>query len=340
MRIQNKHCTAKIAPTTGGIQSVPLEVLEAVWQDTYKILDWHCLFTLPPWLSSWWSAFGEADESHIVMMDGAEEPFGLVPLRIRDSSAELMGSPDVCDYLDIIAAPERRHDVNRLLFEHFAKRGIKRFVCNGIRRAAVVWTSVIPYAQECGWKVSCEKEAVSFEIELPESWEAFLYRLDGKQRHEIRRKLRRLNEAGDVKFRMIDPSWASDSELDLFIDLFKASRTDKRAFMTPQMTSFFRLLVRSFSDHRILKFGVLALSGRVVAMVMCFDYRSTRYLYNSGYDPRFRKLSVGLISKIFSVRDAIEGGISRFDFLKGAERYKQRLGGVAQDIYRCTVRLP
>ena len=75
-------------------------------------------------------------------------------------------------------------------------------------------------------------------------------------------------------------------------------------------------------------------------MVMCFDYRSTRYLYNSGYDPRYRQLSVGLVSKILSIRDAVEQGLSRFDFLKGAEIYKQRLGGMAQDIYRCSVHLP
>jgi CelD/BcsL family acetyltransferase involved in cellulose biosynthesis len=110
--------------------------------------------------------------------------------------------------------------------------------------------------------------------------------------------------------------------------------------MSPQMTGFFRSLARSFAGSRILKFGELALSGQVAAMVMCFDYRSTRYLYNSGYDPRYRKLSVGLISKILSIRDAVEQGLSRFDFLKGSEIYKQRLGGVAKKIYRCSVNLP
>jgi CelD/BcsL family acetyltransferase involved in cellulose biosynthesis len=139
---------------------------------------------------------------------------------------------------------------------------------------------------------------------------------------------------------MIGTASGPGGEFERFIDLFKASRTDKRAFMTPQMTAFFRSLTGSFTGRRILQFGALALSGRVIAMVMCFDYRSTRYLYNSGYDPRFRQLSVGLISKMLCIREAVEKGISRFDFLKGSEIYKQRLGGVAKDIYRCTVYLP
>jgi CelD/BcsL family acetyltransferase involved in cellulose biosynthesis len=273
-------------------------------------------------------------------MDAHGERIGVVPLKIADGSAALVGSPDVCDYLDIITAPQHRREVTRQLFDHLRRSGIKRFHLNGVRTEAAIWTDIIPYAEDNGWTVSREKEEVTYEIELPDTWEDYLYRLNGKQRHELRRKLRRLNEAGEVQFRMTAPSHGSDDAFERFIDLFKASRTDKQAFMTPQMTSFFRSLARSFAGSRMLQFGELALSGQVAAMVMCFDYRSTRYLYNSGYDPHYRQLSVGLISKILSIRDAVEQGLSRFDFLKGAESYKQRLGGVAKDIYRCSVHLP
>jgi CelD/BcsL family acetyltransferase involved in cellulose biosynthesis len=332
--------SAMPANTAGTIRRVSLQDLETVWQDTGSRLDWRCLFTLPPWLMSWWSAFGDGDAPHIVMIDRDGERIGVVPLKIQGATAELVGSPDVCDYLDIISMPGRRQDVTRLLLDHLGKSGIRRLFFNGVRKAAAIWTDIIPYAQEKGWAVSCEKEEVTYEIELPDTWQAFLQRLNGKQRHELRRKLRRLNEAGDVQFRMIAPSPGPGNELDRFIDLFTASRSDKRSFMTAQMAGFFRSLAESFDGRRILQFGELALSGQVVAMVMCFDYRSTRYLYNSGFDPRFRQLSVGLVSKILSIRDAVEQGISCFDFLKGAEIYKQRLGGVPKDIYRCSVHLP
>ncbi len=332
--------TSTPASSAGNMRRVSLADLEAVWHDADSSLDWRCLFTLPPWLIAWWSAFGDAHDPHILLMDADGEKIGVVPLKIANASATLVGSPDVCDYLDIITAPEHRQDVTRQLCDHLRKSGIKTFVLNGVRKEAAIWTDVIPYAEESGWMVSCEEEEVTYEIELPDTWEAFLYRLNGKQRHELRRKLRRLNEAGEVQFRMTAPSSGPDSQLERFIDLFKASRTDKQAFMTPQMTDFFRSLVRSFAGSRILQFGELSLSGQVAAMVMCFDYRSTRYLYNSGYDPRYRQLSVGLVSKILCIRDAVEQGLSRFDFLKGSEIYKQRLGGVAKKIYRCSVHLP
>jgi CelD/BcsL family acetyltransferase involved in cellulose biosynthesis len=66
---------------------------------------------------------------------------------------------------------------------------------------------------------------------------------------------------------------------------------------------------------------------------------STRHLYNSGFDPRFRSLSVGLMCKVLSLKDAIEKGCKNYDFLKGAETYKYRLGGREVPLYNCRIRL-
>jgi CelD/BcsL family acetyltransferase involved in cellulose biosynthesis len=50
-------------------------------------------------------------------------------------------------------------------------------------------------------------------------------------------------------------------------------------------------------------------------------------------------LSVGLLSKVLSVRDAIRSGLRTYDFLKGGEAYKQHLGGRPLPLYRCRVDL-
>ena len=72
---------------------------------------------------------------------------------------------------------------------------------------------------------------------------------------------------------------------------------------------------------------------------MYFDYRNTVHLYNSGYDPEYGSLSVGLISKVMCIRDSIERGKRKFDFMKGDEPYKHRLGGREIPIYRCRIDL-
>ena len=64
---------------------------------------------------------------------------------------------------------------------------------------------------------------------------------------------------------------------------------------------------------------------------------STIYLYNNGFDPRFRAVSVGLVSKILTIRASIEAGQSVYDFLSGTERYKYQLGGVEIPLLQCII---
>ena len=67
-------------------------------------------------------------------------------------------------------------------------------------------------------------------------------------------------------------------------------------------------------------------------MTLAFEDGVTTYLYNSGYDPAYSHLAVGLISKAHAIRDSIERGLTRFDFLRGEEDYKRRLGGIDREV--------
>ena len=72
-------------------------------------------------------------------------------------------------------------------------------------------------------------------------------------------------------------------------------------------------------------------------MVMGFDYNDSVYLYNSGYDPRYSSLSVGLLSKVLLIKDSIQRGRKRFDFLKGSEPYKYHLSGKEVPLSSCQI---
>jgi CelD/BcsL family acetyltransferase involved in cellulose biosynthesis len=89
----------------------------------------------------------------------------------------------------------------------------------------------------------------------------------------------------------------------------------------------------------LLKLFFLDLDGKPAAAVMCFDYNSTMYLYNNGYDERFSSLSVGLLSKVLTIKKSIKSERKKYDFLKGTEAYKHRLGGKPVNLYRCQVKL-
>ena len=87
----------------------------------------------------------------------------------------------------------------------------------------------------------------------------------------------------------------------------------------------------------LLRLGILELDASPVAMVMCLEYNHSLFLYNNGYDPKYSFLGVGLISKILCIKDSVEKGRGKFDFLKGAEEYKHRLGGKEINLYGCQI---
>jgi CelD/BcsL family acetyltransferase involved in cellulose biosynthesis len=85
---------------------------------------------------------------------------------------------------------------------------------------------------------------------------------------------------------------------------------------------------------------MLRINNRPAAAVLCFVAGSYLYLYNSGYDPEFSSLSVGLVSKALCLRWAIENGFGGLDFLRGDESYKYDLGAQDQRVYRLRLRRP
>jgi CelD/BcsL family acetyltransferase involved in cellulose biosynthesis len=157
--------------------------------------------------------------------------------------------------------------------------------------------------------------------------------LSGKQLHEIRRKLRRLERTAPFAFRMA----AATCGMDQFVKLFRRNRTDKARFMDTAMEGYFRSLAERLPETRL---GFLDIDGVPAAAVMCVDHRRTRYLYNSGFDAALNHLSVGILCKVLSIRDAVARGLKTYDFLKGEETYKRQLGGRPVALHRCRIDFP
>ena len=92
-------------------------------------------------------------------------------------------------------------------------------------------------------------------MDLPSSFEEYLESLSTKQRHEVRRKMRRLTEEGKIEYRFIEKGGELTAAMDTFFKMFVESRQDKAAFLTEQMKSYFRLLVDTMAGYRFIKAG-------------------------------------------------------------------------------------
>ena len=266
-----------------------------------------------------------------------EEILGIAPLLVRGGKASIIGSADVCDYLDFVVAPGMETDFFNVLLDDLRQKGINQLELESLRSDSTVLTSLVGIAQNRKYEVLCQPVDVSLELDLPSTWEEYLAILTAKQRHEVRRKLRRLLEAGTVDYHIVKDSAAVNDAVDIFLKMFTESRSDKAAFLTSQRELFFRSLADTMARAGLLRLGILELDSMPTAAIMYFDYNGCIYLYNSGYDPQYNSLSAGLLSKVLCVKESIEEGKKRFDFLKGDETYKYHLGGREVTLYSCHI---
>jgi len=317
-----------------------LDGIISSWEKLRHCLKWGSVFVLPAWLQVWWEVFGGENELYLRTLRQGEEIIGFAPLMVNKETASFIGSDDVSDYLDFVVVAGREKDFFKVLLDDLEARGIKKLDLRPLRPDSTVLTQLVGVAQNRGYEVLCHLEDVSLELDLPGTWNEYLATLKNKQRHEIRRKLRRLWETDGVEHHCVEVGREVEDYLDIFLKLFSLSKHDKASFMNQKREVFFRSLAKAMAEVGLLRLGILQLDKVPAAMTIGFDYDDSHYLYNSAYDPQFSYLSVGLLCKVLCLKESIERGRKKWNFLKGGEPYKYQLGGQEVSLYSCQIAIP
>ncbi len=156
--------------------------------------------------------------------------------------------------------------------------------------------------------------------------------LGKKQRHETRRKTRRFTELLGA------PRLQRGGGVDAvatFAAMHRLSSGDKGDFMNPATEALFAALHDTAGGVIDFLYGD---GDEPVAAAFGFEDAATYYLYNSAYLPDAGAASPGIVLVAELIRRAIDVGFERFDFLKGDEAYKYRLGATARPLWRiCAV---
>jgi len=309
-----------------------------VWQAMLDRQPRANVFLTPLWQGTWWEVFGgDAGEECVLTLGGEHVPNGIAPLVRNGDTITFVGDTDLFDYHDFIVGDNNPasffHDLDSCL----ASEAWSILDLRSVVEGSPTLEHLPELLRRRGCEVAIEDEDVVPGMPLPADFEQFVQSLGKHDRHELRRKLRRLGAAG--AYRLVRATAETlDDDLTLFLDLMGESREEKRDFMVPRRERFVRLVMPRLLDAGILRLFFLDLDGERVAGVTCFDYAGRRLLYNSGYRLAHRDLSVGLMLKALTIRDAIESGLTYYDFLRGPEHYKYHLGGKDVRLHRIIAR--
>lgn len=320
------------------VQREELERLEPEWRALLPRTSANRVFVSPTWLRVWWQEFGAGRELLLLSVRRQGELVGVAPLMRDGDRICFAGDTEICDYMDLVAAADDAEAVLSAVLRSLGEEPWRDLVLWAVPEGSPTLNALKAAAPALGLRVDIEREDVCPHLDLPATWDNYLAGLGKKDRHELRRKLRKLSQGGEVRLEAIAHPADVEAALDDFLRLYRQSRADKAAFMTEEMERFFRVIVAALAAEAHVELLFLTLSGVRVAAVLCFCDRDECLLYNSGYDPDYAYLSVGLLSKALALRKAIEEGKRRFDFLRGPEPYKYDLGATDRPVYRCTVR--
>jgi CelD/BcsL family acetyltransferase involved in cellulose biosynthesis len=305
-------------------------------------------FSRYEYLNEWWKTLGggEWKSAELILVSASENDkfIGIAPLFIaaHDNRQALMllGSIEISDYLDLIV---RQEDLARFL------PGLMNFLVSSFtdKWSAIDWynlpdnsptlAALKTDAEQRSWTYHQEVYRPTPRIPLGVSFEEYLTRIDKKQRHEIRRKMRRAAESElNVRFVLVDKSADIEKEIHDFFGLMTQD-PNKANFLHPAMREQMTVTIRSAFENCYLWLAFLEVGGAKVAASLNFDYRNKLWGYNSGVSREYMELSPGWVLLAHVLQWCCEHGRYEFDFMRGDEEYKYRFGGVNRFVMRVRI---
>lgn len=267
-----------------------------------------------PFLEAWWqhNAYGRLV---VIAADGGAWAF------VEDGdTVEVAGASTVTDYHSPLGDPT----------------GVVAELLSASRRGTSVAFDSLPgeaaepvakAVEEAGRSAAVMDDGATMVTEL--DGRPLVDLLDAKQRHEVRRKERRFEElVGEATLERADDAF------DQFAAMHREAPGDKGRFLTEPMEAMFRDLM-GIPGARLD--ALVAHTGQPVAFGFGFEDDDGYYLYNSAFAPELARASPGIVF-LHRLIDAVSAsGKTRFDFLRGTEEYKKRLGARPRPLYRIEV---
>ncbi len=315
------------------------------------------------WLLPWWEAYQANYKLHVLVGFRGENVCGIFPLvestsALTGRSLVLMGSGKACsDNLGILVEDVDSEPVANT----FADWLVNSPDCcrwdllnlDGIRESNRAMAHFSESMQAlAGTQIQRKESPNCWSVSLAGGFDAFKSRLT-KRASKIVRQAESAMDSGKAKFE-IARTQKEALEFITEIERMHQARWQERGidgcFSTSEFSRFLRGAIERMWDdpwhrdtpmtipptdcpfqvtnHQRVQVALLRIDGVVAAGAICFGDTDALAMYLVGMNPDFAQDRPGWILNTCAIRYAIELGCARFDFLRGDEEYKQRLGAV------------
>ena len=310
----------------------------------------HVPFLTFGYLKTWWETRGggEWPEDSLLVLAAAFEEDELVGVAPLFQAENVLGKPalmfvgaiEVSDFLDFIVTPENLQPFISGLMDFLLKEDLPRWDLLDLVNIIEELPTLAVLKKEADHRSWSHNQVIlqpAPYIPLPGNFDQYLAGIDKKQRHEIRRKLRNVEQdLAESELYITEEPEKLEADVDAFLDMM-AQDPHKREFLTETMRQHLHNTARFALENGWLQLAFFTLDGNKAAANMSFNYNHRLWLYNSGWDWEYREYSPGWILIAYLIRWASENGVEEFDFMRGDEPYKYKFGGVDRHVFRVTL---
>jgi CelD/BcsL family acetyltransferase involved in cellulose biosynthesis len=293
-----------------------------------------CAFLTHEWLFAWWKHLAAGRTLFILTSRKQGNLVGILPLAVRrpqysrmiPRSLELLGTGLIgSDYLDAIVMPGVEHEVMEAFSQHLLRAGMLVHLA-AIRRGSSIVADLATRLSDIGWTMVDTAINICPYIDLRgHTWETYLSTLGSSHRYNFNRRLKNLQRDHSVQIEIVRAPEQAQAALEAVIGLHHkrwSSKEPSEAFQNAQTVAFHREFVDAAAAQGWLRILLVRIDGVPAAALYGFRYGETFYFYQSGFDPEWRRQSVGLVTMGLAIQAAIEDGVAEYDFLHGREEYK------------------
>lgn len=322
------------------------EINAQAWNSLLKESVTDSPFMRHEYQAAWWvhRGGGEWQNAQLILISASEgdQLIGIAPLFLAEYDGQrallLNGSIEISDYLDVIVRKADHAQFISGLFDFLASQladnwhGLDWY---NIPDSSPTLAVIKEESAKRKWTHLEEMYRPTPRIALNVSFDEYLARIDKKQRHEIRRKMRRMEESGRARWYISDMQ-NPDAEIDAFINLMEHDE-NKAKFLTDPMRIQMRSIIHAAHQGGWLWLAFLEVDGQRAAAALNFDYNNKLWGYNAGVDRTFMELSPGWVLLSYILQWCCDNNRAEFDFMRGDEEYKYRFGAVNQFVMRSKV---
>jgi CelD/BcsL family acetyltransferase involved in cellulose biosynthesis len=313
-----------------------LEQYAPIWNDLLQKSRDNDVMSTWEWISCWWQHFGKHRELRVLVAEENGKIMAIAPLMLSKYKFMKLGT---MTKIEFIGTPQS--DYNNFIWLENEEKCLDLFLEHLVDQRD--WDCLELFNVHEGTlsaKLLCESDAALSRklenrvltlcpyLELPSSIEEYTKKLPSGIGKEARRAMRRLQEEYRVGFKTQADFCSVQEAMDSLFDLHQRRwklKGETGDFATPSVRKFHLDLANNFDRKGWLALSFLTANEEPVASTYSFDYRGKRYFYQSGFDPRFARYSVGTLLHLQNVNVCIAKEFKEYDFTRGVEPYKLRL---------------